>query len=98
MAAAAHGLPVIAVQNAENQAEFAHGENVWVVEASQAELFTAAIAHLAEDAALRERLGRNLRQLYEARFAWSHTLPAPAFAADRAPAGAPINQEEKHFR
>ncbi|MCL5287443.1 MAG: glycosyltransferase, partial [Acidobacteria bacterium] len=70
MAAAEHGLAVIAVQNAENQMEFAHGENVWLVERASAELFAQAIRQLANDAALRERLGKNLQTLYKQRFAW----------------------------
>jgi glycosyltransferase involved in cell wall biosynthesis len=70
MAAAAHGLAVIAVRNAENQTDFAHGENVWLVDASRAEYFAQAIRQLASDAALRARLGRNLRALYERKFAW----------------------------
>ncbi len=72
MAAAAHGLAVIAVRNDENQTEFAHGENVWLVEKSRAEEFAAAIRRLAEDAGLREKLGRNLRELYEREFDWEH--------------------------
>jgi glycosyltransferase involved in cell wall biosynthesis len=71
MAAAAHGLAVIAVRNTENQAEFEHGENVWLVETSRAELFARAIRQLAGDAALRARLGKNLRALYEKQFAWA---------------------------
>jgi glycosyltransferase involved in cell wall biosynthesis len=71
MAAAAHGLAVIAVRNDENQKDFAHGENVWLVAASRAELFAQAIRQLADDAALRARLGSNLRALYERKFAWA---------------------------
>jgi glycosyltransferase involved in cell wall biosynthesis len=71
MAAAAHGLAVIAVRNTENQAEFEHGENVWLVAASRAELFAQAIRQLAGDAALRARLGNNLRALYEKKFSWT---------------------------
>jgi glycosyltransferase involved in cell wall biosynthesis len=71
MAAAAHGLPVIAVRNAENQTDFAHGENVWLVAASRAELILAAIRQMASDAALRARLGNNLRAFYERKFSWT---------------------------
>ncbi len=70
MAAAAHGLAVIAVRNDENQKDFAHGENVWLVDASRAELFAQAFRQLADDAALRARLGKNLRALYDRKFAW----------------------------
>ncbi|MBI3663825.1 MAG: glycosyltransferase family 4 protein [Acidobacteria bacterium] len=85
MAAAAHGLAVIAVRNAENQADFEHGENVWLVEASRAELFSAALRRLAGDAALRARLGSNLRALYEREFAW---------AVAAAPRGSAVNGAE----
>jgi glycosyltransferase involved in cell wall biosynthesis len=71
MAAAAHGLPVIAVRNTENQTDFAHGENVWLVDASRGELILAAIRLLAGDAALRGCLGKNLRALYEREFSWT---------------------------
>jgi len=70
MAAAAHGLAVIAVRNVENQKDFAHGENVWLVDANRAELFAQAFRQLANDAALRARLGKNLRALYARKFAW----------------------------
>lgn len=75
MAAAAHGLPVIAVRNAENQADFTHGENVWLVAASRADLIAKAMRELARDAALRARLGNNLRALYERKFAWAAAAP-----------------------
>jgi len=80
MAAAAHGLPVIAVRNDENQKDFEHGENVWLVDASRAELFAQAIRQLADDAALRARLGSNLRALYEKRFSWA-VAAAPRVSA-----------------
>jgi len=70
MAAAAHGLPVVAVRNDANQREFDHGENVWLTGQSSASEFGAAIAHLAANPDLRERLGGNLRRLYERRFDW----------------------------
>ncbi len=70
MAAAAHGLPVIAVRNTENQTDFTHGENVWLVAESRADLIAQAMQKLAGDAALRARLGSNLRTLYEKKFAW----------------------------
>lgn len=71
MAAAAHGLAVIAVRNEENQQAFTHGADVWLVERASAESFAEAIRRLAGDAALRERLGRNLRVLYEQEFSWA---------------------------
>jgi glycosyltransferase involved in cell wall biosynthesis len=68
MAAAAHGLPVIAVRNAENQAEFAHATNVWLVNRAGVKELSAALEQLAADAALRSRLGGALRMRYAERF------------------------------
>lgn len=76
MAAAAHGLPVIAVRNYENQQEFAHGQNVWLVERSKPEDLAEGIRALAASSETREILGRNLRALYAARFDWSVQLAA----------------------
>jgi glycosyltransferase involved in cell wall biosynthesis len=74
MAAAAHGLAVIAVSNPANQAEFTHAENVWLAEFCAADRIAQALEALAAPrglaAGLRERLGRNLRGLYERRFDW----------------------------
>jgi glycosyltransferase involved in cell wall biosynthesis len=86
MAAAAHGLAVIAVRNVENQKDFAHGENVWLVDGSRAELFAQAFRQLASDAALRARLGSNLRALYEKRFSWVVAAP---------PRGSVVGEAEK---
>ncbi len=70
MSAAEHGLAVIAARNPENQAEFTHGENVWLAEESRTDLFAQALRELAGDVTLRARLGSNLRALYEREFAW----------------------------
>jgi glycosyltransferase involved in cell wall biosynthesis len=86
MAAAAHGLAVVAVRNDENQKDFAHGENVWLVDASRAELFAQAFRQLADDAALRARLGKNLRALYARKFAWEVAA---------APRGSAVDEPEK---
>lgn len=74
MAAAAHGLPVIAVRNDRNQREFAHARDVWLVARSSAQEFAQAIAALARDADLRQNLGDQLHKLYPARFAWDAAL------------------------
>lgn len=86
MAAAAHGLPVIAVRNAENQTDFAHGENVWLVDASRGELILAAIRQLAGDAALCARLGKNLRARHDREFSWTAAAAPRELAAHRAEA------------
>lgn len=70
MAAAAHGLPVVAVRNAENQPGFLHSEHVWLVDQGTSECIAAGLERLAADSALRQRLGKNLRSLYEAKYAW----------------------------
>jgi glycosyltransferase involved in cell wall biosynthesis len=85
MAAAAHGLPVIAVRNAENQQDFAHGENVWLVPASRGELLAPAVATLAAGEELRRRLAGNLRSLYERKFDWP-MMTTPHRDATEAPA------------
>ena len=76
MAAAAHGLPVVAVRNpaGRDQQEFTHGESVWLVERSAAEPIAAALRILVEDPAVAGLLGRNLRRLYEAKFDWSQAI------------------------
>jgi len=77
MAAAAHGLPVIAVRDPANQLEFIHGENVWLMERSTPEGIAAALGALLGDRAAARRMGRKLQQLYEARFDWPVTLARP---------------------
>ncbi len=79
MAAAAHGLPVIAVRDAENQREFAHGANLHLVERSTADGFAEALSTLGENSAERRRMGAGLRQLYLQQFDW------PALIAGGAP-------------
>ncbi len=86
MAAAAHGLPVIAVRNSRNQEEFAHGKNIWLVETGSAGELAAAIETLARDAELRSKLGSNLRRLYRERFDWPRATSRPAEADRVAPA------------
>lgn len=73
MAAAAHGLAVIAVRNAKNQAEFTHGINVWLAATSSAVEFAVGIETIAGDPALAAKLGTNLRRTYHERFDWSVT-------------------------
>ncbi len=78
MAAAAHGLPVVAVRQpgGRDQAEFTHGEHVWFAEQSTAAALAAGIRRLAGDPAVAARMGRNLQELYAARFDWPITAAA----------------------
>lgn len=75
MAAAEHGLPVIAVENAPNQREFAHGQDVWIVAEGTASRLAEAIRILTGDETLRLKLGSNLRKLYAQRFDWPVVQP-----------------------
>jgi glycosyltransferase involved in cell wall biosynthesis len=92
MAAAAHGLPVVAVRNPEgrDQAEFAHEENVWLVTRSAPEEIAAALAALLADPAAAGRMGGALRRLYAERFDWSATVAGrPAAGSTSARSGSP---------
>jgi len=85
MAAAAHGLPVVAVRQpgGRDQAEFSHGENVWLVPRSTPQEIAAAIRALMNDRALSTRMSRNLSALYAERFDWN--ISAPAGRSDLGP-------------
>jgi glycosyltransferase involved in cell wall biosynthesis len=76
MAAAAHGLPVVAVRDpaGRDQQEFTHGQNVWLAERSAPEPLAGALRILAEDPTVAALLGRNLQRLYRARFDWYRVL------------------------
>ena len=79
MAAAAHGLPVVAVRQSGglDQREFRHGETVWLAEFSTAAHLAAGIRALIDDPAAAKQMGTNLRSLYEKLFAWSVTATVP---------------------
>ncbi|HMD30958.1 MAG TPA: glycosyltransferase [Candidatus Acidoferrales bacterium] len=76
MAAAAHGLPVVAVRNpaGQGQTEFTHRENVWFVDRSAPAEIAAALDALLQDPYAARRMGNELRRLYESRFDWRVTL------------------------
>lgn len=76
MAAAVHGLPVIAVRNDGEQQDFRDGQDVWLVDRGSPEAFAAALLQLAENPPLRRLLGTNLRQMYLSRFDWNHLCDA----------------------
>jgi len=79
MAAAAHGLPVVAVRQpaGRDQAEFTHAEHLWLASRSTADELAASIRRLAGDPTVAARIGRNLYELYAARFDWP--IAAAAF-------------------
>lgn len=88
MAAAAHGLPVIAVRNRENQKEFTHEENLWLVERSTPAEFACALDYLARDAPLRQKLGEQVQRLYGEAFAGAAFAPVAGVTARAAKASA----------
>ncbi len=99
MAAAAHGLPVIAVRNLANQQEFTHGRDVWLTERSSSSDFAPALEEFLGDPQLPASLGRNLRKLYQEEFDWTVVTRsqggvscAPAISEDTA--GRKVNLEE----
>jgi phosphatidylinositol alpha-1,6-mannosyltransferase len=97
LAAAAHGLACVAVRHAENQQEFTHGKNVWLVGRSAAQEFRAALETLAADSALRRRLGAALRALYDAAFTIERVAAGLPFLRAAAAAEAPsakVSQRE----
>ena len=76
MAAAAHGLPVVAVRDPGNcgQQEFRHGENIWLVERSTPQPIVEALRILLDDLTVAGLLGLNLQRLYTAKFSWSRAI------------------------
>jgi len=82
MAAAAHGLPVIAARNDMNQQEFSSARDFWPITESSANGIAGAIQHLAGNPSLRASLGQNLQSLYEQQFAWGAGLSSPSVADD----------------
>jgi glycosyltransferase involved in cell wall biosynthesis len=97
MAAAAHGLPVVAVRDhtQRDQLEFTHGKNIWLVERSAPQEFAAAIDALMSDPAAASRMGSELRRLYDASFDWR--LAAVHFSAVAAAAvGMPVSTTEEN--
>ena len=76
MAAAAHGMPVIAVRNLKNQDEFENGKNLLLAEKCSASELAALLETLAGDPALAAALGKNLLRIYQERFDWAATVKA----------------------
>jgi glycosyltransferase involved in cell wall biosynthesis len=80
MAAAAHGLPVVAVRNSSSQIEFTHGKNICLVEHSAGNPIAVALRWLMENPLAARDMGRSLRRLYETRFSWCVAIGMPPAA------------------
>jgi glycosyltransferase involved in cell wall biosynthesis len=68
--AMASGLPVIATDIAGNEELVSHGENGLLVPVEDAEALSGALARLAADRSLRERMGASGRQRVINRYSW----------------------------
>jgi len=71
MAAAAHGLPVIAVRNDENQKGIQHAQHFWRIASSATDEIVAALRHLAAHPAVCQQLRSSVQALYRERFDWA---------------------------
>jgi glycosyltransferase involved in cell wall biosynthesis len=76
MAAAAHGLPVVAVRNTRNQGEFLDGGNIFLAESGDPAELAAAIDVCVCDPGTAGKAGSNLKRLYQERFDWPVTAEA----------------------
>jgi glycosyltransferase involved in cell wall biosynthesis len=70
MAVLAHGRPLITTFPGEATTEFTHGKNMWFVSPDNPSELAQAIAQLAGDVLLRERLGQEARELGQ-QFDWT---------------------------
>ncbi|HDH10002.1 MAG TPA: glycosyltransferase, partial [Chloroflexi bacterium] len=69
MAALAHGLPIVSTRPRVDTPELRHGENILFVPPDSPTALAGAIARLAEDPALRRRLGEGAAKLAR-NFTW----------------------------
>ena len=92
LAAVEHGLPVVAIRNAVNQAEFTHGKDVWLLDGSSAADLAAAVRTLAADTGLRAKLGANAKQIYMEVFDWNQTQPAAQPGRERRTVSMPASE------
>ena len=69
MAALAHGLPIVSTRPRVDTPELRHGQNILFVPPDSPTALAGAIARLAEDPALRRRLGEGAAKLAR-NFAW----------------------------
>ncbi|MGI5916944.1 MAG: glycosyltransferase family 4 protein [Anaerolineae bacterium] len=63
MAAIEHGMPVVSTHPQVHLDELVHGENIWLVPPCDAGALADGVIRLADDGALRERLGVGARDL-----------------------------------
>lgn len=91
MAALVHGMPIISTRPQVALPELCHGENVWLAPSRAPDALAAAIAHLADNPTLRQRLGAGARALSR-EFDWARiaarTLEVYHAIAARHPSGA----------
>jgi glycosyltransferase involved in cell wall biosynthesis len=69
MAAMAHGCPIVTTNPSANIDQLIHGENVWMTPVDDPDKLADAIVHLAEDSALRAKLGEGAKKC-SAQFSW----------------------------
>jgi glycosyltransferase involved in cell wall biosynthesis len=70
MASLAHGCPIVTTLPSVRIDELIHGENVWMTPVDDSDELADAIVHLAEDSALRAKLGAGAKKS-SAQFSWS---------------------------
>lgn len=91
MAALVHGMPIVSTRPQVALPELCHGENIWLAPLQAPEAIAAAIAHLADDPALRQRLSAGAKALSH-EFDWARiaarTLEVYNAIAARHPSGA----------
>jgi glycosyltransferase involved in cell wall biosynthesis len=69
LAAIIHGMPIISTHPRVSLRELVHGDNIWLVPPHDAGALSQGIARLADDPALRQRLGIGARDLGR-QFGW----------------------------
>ncbi len=69
MAAMVHGCPIVTTNPSANVDQLIHGENVWMTPVDDPDELADSIVHLAEDSALRAKLGEGAKKS-SAQFSW----------------------------
>lgn len=74
MAAAAHGLPVVAALGEDQGFKFVDRENIVFAKPGDAGSFTEGLEFLIADPVQRRRIGANAKALYDREFSWEAAL------------------------